>query len=699
MRINKASKSDLFDSYAQTLSSYLDKKDSNKAGFTKEASFTTLVKFIESGEDILRHIGKKGAKAFEGVTNIKLNPGADVTKFLDDAADVANSHGAAVKEIFDEDAISGLFGSAENVDKFHELLILQSKGAGDLEEGHPALQRLLDLNQELASENIMIPRYQEQYLRLLKSPPEDGIKITWKQVNETPGGGKAKPTEVTESTTEAISDVGTAVKNLDADDVVDAAGAVRHVESLGNITEQLVALEKRILDLAESGDLVRANELAEQIAEIRRLQAEEFAKGRASIEKLMKENKITRQKFDELDKLYKTQAKKAAGSTEGFVAKLAKYGAGLTALGALKKVAYVLGAVAISYGIYSYVYGEDEGEDDGVHTRDPDPGRDVVTIDPAEVDAEKAFINDDYDKIQEILSDPAITDKQLKYFANKYNKERAYKLPQPFEGMNYVFMTDKAGGLDIDDPALQSANLDILIEALNNRKTGLPIYMSLEGSMPSKQHALNEAAEEILEKGLYRKRRSRRYDLGKGTSGRRGISGFSDKNLSREQREMKRKERRRASDNSDRFEKISQLKEFSLNSTNNHLNNDTNLLKKADDVSKSYVKDAVKDLANEDKTLREYFTGLGRLYDAESENRNRDYEELYKLHDETGRDLTLSAHPKAIRVSDAMGNGGLVENGLEQKEKLEDVALSAPTGNFTSRYAKLKNLLIKSSKT
>ena len=161
---------------------------------------------------------------------------------------------------------------------------------------------------------------------------------------------------------------------------------------------------------------------------------------------------------------------------------------------------------------------------------------------------------------------------------------------------------------------------------------------------------------------------------------------------------MKRKERRRASDNSDRFEKISQLKEFSLNSTNNHLNNDTNLLKKADEVSKSYVKDAVKDLANEDKTLREYFTGLGRLYDAESENRNRDYEELYKLHDETGRDLTLSAHPKAIRVSDAMGNGGLVENGLEQKEKLEDVALSAPTGNFTSRYAKLKNLLIKSSK-
>lgn len=151
--------------------------------------------------------------------------------------------------------------------------------------------------------------------------------------------------------------------------------------------------------------------------------------------------------------------------------------------------------------------------------------------------------------------------------------------------------------------------------------------------------------------------------------------------------------------NKNRSEKLSKLKEFYLNSTNNQINNDTNMLKKADEMSKSYVKDAVKGLNHEDKTLREYFTGLGRLYDAESEKRNPDYEELYELHDETGRDLTLSAHPKAIRVSDAIGDGGLVENGLEQKQKMEGVALRTPTGNFESRYAKLKNLLIKSSKT
>ena len=163
----------------------------------------------------------------------------------------------------------------------------------------------------------------------------------------------------------------------------------------------------------------------------------------------------------------------------------------------------------------------------------------------------------------------------------------------------------------------------------------------------------------------------------------------------------RRKIRKRSEDgnNASRMQKLSHLKEISLDSTNNQSNNDINLLKKADEVSKSYVKDAVKDLNHEDKTLREYFTGLGRLYDAESEKRNPDKKELYQLHDETGRDLTLSAHPKAIRVSDGLGNGGLVENGLEQKEKLEDVALSTPTGNFKSRYAKLKSLFNKTSKT
>ena len=34
-----------------------------------------------------------------------------------------------------------------------------------------------------------------------------------------------------------------------------------------------------------------------------------------------------------------------------------------------------------------------------------------------------------------------------------------------------------------------------------------------------------------------------------------------------------------------------------------------------------------------------------------------------------------------------MGDGGLVENGLEQKVKSEAVALSVPSGNFRSKYA------------
>ena len=132
-------------------------------------------------------------------------------------------------------------------------------------------------------------------------------------------------------------------------------------------------------------------------------------------------------------------------------------------------------------------------------------------------------------------------------------------------------------------------------------------------------------------------------------------------------------------------------------SANNHSNVDIKMTKVSDEISKSYFKDALKDLNNNDKTIRDYFAGLGRLYDEKSEKRNPDHKDLYKLHEETGRDLTLSAHPKAIRISDALGNGGLVENGLEQKMKLEEVALSTPTGNFRSRYADLASLLKKVS--
>jgi hypothetical protein len=104
-------------------------------------------------------------------------------------------------------------------------------------------------------------------------------------------------------------------------------------------------------------------------------------------------------------------------------------------------------------------------------------------------------------------------------------------------------------------------------------------------------------------------------------------------------------------------------------------------------MSKSYCKDAVTDLNNDDKYLRNYFTGLKGLYDEKSETPKGDYKTLYNVHDETGEDLIHAAHPKAVVVSDSIGRGGLVENGLEQKRQTHGVALSTPTGNYRANYA------------
>ena len=67
------------------------------------------------------------------------------------------------------------------------------------------------------------------------------------------------------------------------------------------------------------------------------------------------------------------------------------------------------------------------------------------------------------------------------------------------------------------------------------------------------------------------------------------------------------------------------------------------------------------------------------------------------MHDETGADLVNSAHPKAIVVSDSIGRGGLVENGLEQQRQTQDVAFSSPTGNYRANYAWLRDSFKKTS--
>jgi len=143
------------------------------------------------------------------------------------------------------------------------------------------------------------------------------------------------------------------------------------------------------------------------------------------------------------------------------------------------------------------------------------------------------------------------------------------------------------------------------------------------------------------------------------------------------------------------------IKEASLMQKNNDIdslnkrsiNKENIRVTMADNFSNTYFQDAVKGLS--DSYSKSYFSGLKSMYNEELGRRDADVGKLYSLHDETGADLVTQSHPKAIVVSDAMGNGGLVENGLEQKQHMEDVARSTPSGNFRSKHAWIFESLVK----
>ncbi|KKM23303.1 hypothetical protein LCGC14_1616530 [marine sediment metagenome] len=53
------------------------------------------------------------------------------------------------------------------------------------------------------------------------------------------------------------------------------------------------------------------------------------------------------------------------------------------------------------------------------------------------------------------------------------------------------------------------------------------------------------------------------------------------------------------------------------------------------------------------------------------------------------------AHPEPVYVAEARGDGGLVENQIEQQKKLIEMLNKMPTGSLVGRYATVANELIK----
>ena len=146
-----------------------------------------------------------------------------------------------------------------------------------------------------------------------------------------------------------------------------------------------------------------------------------------------------------------------------------------------------------------------------------------------------------------------------------------------------------------------------------------------------------------------------------------------------------------ASGQEEYFKKISKNINVSTNKINSY-----EFAKKADKISNRYFKDAVEDL-QDDEFMKAYYAGFSKLHNQKPKKQKPDYEKLYDLHDETGEELIHKAHPKAISVAEAIGNGGLVENESEKSKAMEDVAFRVPSGNYRARYAFIQNALKKKS--
>jgi hypothetical protein len=122
-------------------------------------------------------------------------------------------------------------------------------------------------------------------------------------------------------------------------------------------------------------------------------------------------------------------------------------------------------------------------------------------------------------------------------------------------------------------------------------------------------------------------------------------------------------------------------------------NNDSyrHLTKVSDDFSKSYYKDAAKDLNNNDPFLKEFYKSYGEFYEYKPEANDQ---KLYGLN-EKDKNLLSEAHPQTAYVADARGKGGLVENSHEQHEAMSKMFGDRPTANFKGSYARLKQQMKK----
>jgi hypothetical protein len=533
-----------------------------------------------------------------------------------------------------------------------------------------------------------------------------------------------------EEVVRSLDEIGDGVEVTD-----DALKAIREeIANYTNKTEAKIAeLTSKLDDALENGDAKTIEELkglVESQGDVlgsldKKLKALENSKGSLS--------PAAKAEIEELIKNTVKAAEKTEDTAGGIIAALAKGGSRASKVSGALMTA-VKYSLAIAGGVLAAPYimgmfgGGDYGSSGDIPPEQGGQGgisdrrrplswreRQRQNEGPVFKAIREASKNNNMAELNTLIESAATNERYKQYITEEiFGRKTMIILPREFLGMRYAFVNPTGGDVG-KNPELLG---DMVLRSLRRMDLGGKQYNAAKRTDgPEAQRILNKAATVILQADLVP------GGLFPGAKGRADKALFGDP-VETTRRSQRRSEKRSRKSLRDRFEQESlseplrmaakenrsrsidqirkesylKIKEFYELSTNNKHKSDISLDKRADEISKSYHKDAVKDLREQDKTLRDYFAGLGRLYEEESEKRKPDQKELYELHDETGSDLTLSAHPNAIRLSDAMGDGGLVENGLEQKNKMEGVALRTPTGNFESRYANLKYLLQKASK-
>ena len=524
-------------------------------------------------------------------------------------------------------------------------------------------------------------------------------------------------TAIKENNTTIIDSVKTEITNLQAKFVGDFEEITKSITNLNTTIEKNAA------------DSLRANEaMRKMLAE----QSEQLKQQSGLLEELKKQ-------IAELHK--NTGAAGGALGTATEAAAIAKVGHWKTAGRYLKSALQIAAALGVGYLAYKWytgsgtgVPGEGNGEAGGALGNEPttmggessggggslsygvDPGLRSSLEDPNK----RRALFDSLDGL-----DPREKEALLQKIARYYGASGYIKLANPVtvsgESISYVFPVAFRGGRDpVKDVARRAVSEDYFVKVYsedtpNNRRI---ITRFETGSSSSDAQRIANYGFSVVAggglfsgKGTFMGNRGSRYGRGRENVGVSdfGMSGTSQRKMTREERRAVRNRSGISeandylTDNTDDpmnafaagqkeyLTKISKNIDNSTNKTNSY-----EFAKKADKISNRYFKDAVKDL-QDDEFMKAYYAGFSKLHNQKPKKQKPDYEKLYDVHDETGAELIHKAHPKAISVADAIGNGGLVENESEKSKAMEDIAFRVPSGNYRARYAFIQNALNKKS--